>query len=296
MGSQPTVALLVVLSTSGFAAEVEKPRKLGEILIWIDHADHDRRLRSRRAAKKCVLERIRKETPDGMRSFAGTLVVTKEGVRSTNGFYLAVHEVTVGEYRVFVKATGRKGPPLPRDDALPVTSVTLVDARAYALWKGARLPTADEWRHAATGGGLFIYPWGNRYNQRCANTSEFGTGRLQPPGALRTAYSTAGIADLLGNAAEWTATSKGAGKRERFLILGGSYKRKKTRPDTITYRRRAEARSADVGFRLAASLPESRPSDPVPPGFWKPPATAAESPPPDNAEEDDKTPSSSDSR
>ncbi len=296
MGTRPTVALLVVLSASAFAGEVEKPRSLSEILRWIDHTDHDLRLRARRAAKRCVLERIRQETPDGMRFLTGTLVVSKDGVRSQDGFYLAVYEVTVGEYRVFVKATARKGPSLPRNDALPVTNVTLVDARAYARWKGARLPTADEWRHAATGGGLFIYPWGNRYNQRCANTSEFGTGRIQPPGGLKAAYSTAGIADLLGNAAEWTATSKGVGRRERFLILGGSYKRKKTRPDTITYRHRAEARMIDVGFRLAAALPEVKPSDPVPPGLWKPPALPAESPPPDKTEEDDGAPSSSDPR
>jgi formylglycine-generating enzyme required for sulfatase activity len=174
--------------------------------------------------------------------------------------------------------------------------VTLTEAIAYAKWKGARLPTADEWRHAATGGGVFVYPWGNRYSPRRANTSEFGQGRLQPPGAIKSAYSTGGIADLLGNAAEWTSTSKGVGKRQRFLIFGGSYKRKKTRPLTITYRHRAAARTADVGFRLAASLPELKPDDPITPGVWNPPTLPAEAPPPDKTEEDDEAPSSSDSR
>jgi sulfatase modifying factor 1 len=71
-------------------------------------------------------------------------------------------EVTNAEFAAFVNATDY-APPVPNrflahwidgrppagtEDA-PVTYVDLDDARAYAAWRGARLPTEDEWQVAA---------------------------------------------------------------------------------------------------------------------------------------------------
>jgi hypothetical protein len=69
-------------------------------------------------------------------------------------FGIAVREVSVAEFAGFVAATGYL-PVRPErflagtggpDD--PATYVDLADARAYAAWAGARLPTEDEWQVA----------------------------------------------------------------------------------------------------------------------------------------------------
>jgi sulfatase modifying factor 1 len=71
-------------------------------------------------------------------------------------------EVTNAEFAAFLDATGYAPPvssrflahwvdgrPTPGTEAEPVTYVDLDDARAYAAWRGARLPTEDEWQVAA---------------------------------------------------------------------------------------------------------------------------------------------------
>lgn len=71
-------------------------------------------------------------------------------------------EVSNTEYLEFVRATGYRpivghrflrhwvdGAPVAGTEDEPVTYVDLADARAYAAWRGARLPTEGEWHAAA---------------------------------------------------------------------------------------------------------------------------------------------------
>ena len=80
---------------------------------------------------------------------------------------VARREVSEREFAQFVAATGHSpavpGGRLPAwvarsaeesDPLRPVTEVDLADARAYAAWLGARLPTEDEWQLAGEGEGL----------------------------------------------------------------------------------------------------------------------------------------------
>ena len=98
-----------------------------------------------------------------------------------DGFEMAIHPVTCGQYAGFLRATGHER---PRDWSLfavagdlPVVGVSWLDCEAYCRWrnetdgsvvsiagqrKPLRLPTEAEWERAARGGmDGRRYPWGD---------------------------------------------------------------------------------------------------------------------------------------
>ena len=84
------------------------------------------------------------------------------------GFYMDETEVSNGEYAGFCRATGCAPP--SGDAELPVVHITIAQARAYAKWKGKRLPTALEWERASRGTKGYRYPWGDAEDAALANT------------------------------------------------------------------------------------------------------------------------------
>ena len=92
--------------------------------------------------------------------------VVEEVVVTVRRCAVAAREVTNGEFADFLAATGYRPPvanrflrhwvdgePPAAARAAPVTLVGLDDARAYAAWVGARLPTEFEWQLAAEAAG-----------------------------------------------------------------------------------------------------------------------------------------------
>lgn len=135
------------------------------------------------------------------------------------------HEVTVGEFREFVRATGyqtdaeRLGTACvmrnvyefdliyganwqkpdaihPTTDEMPVTQVSYNDAVAYAKWRGKRLPTLADW-------------WSNVKTTDKGNFDEWSAGRILP----------ARTVPPLGNCWEWCADTL----KNEAAITGGSF-------------------------------------------------------------------------
>ena len=229
---------------------------LPELLPYVDAEDPDLRVRSRHLVKQIVMDHLQASTPPGMRLIPGRLVVSCRGVSMEKGLYLGIHEVTLGEFRRFLKHRRLDGARWSQGEARhPVASVSLQEARAYAKWRGARIPTLAELEWAATGGGRYLYPWGDRFSPVRINSREAGRGQCEPVGSRPRGLSVHGVADLRGNVAEWTETPTGRPTARRFLAVGGSFRGAARGARFVTYTLAAEARLDDLGFRLARSLP-----------------------------------------
>ncbi len=191
--------------------------------------------------------------PGGTSRIGSNEVFEQEGPvheKVTKSFYMDIHPVTVAQFRTFVQETayetdaekfGNAGvfqmeigqwtlvaganwmfPQGPKGanakDNHPVTQVSWNDAKAYCKWAGKRLPTEQEWEHAARNGGLIKtakYPWGTdtlmkdgKYQANVwqgafplYNSMKDGYKYTSPVGAF--GESPLGLEDMAGNVWEW---------------------------------------------------------------------------------------------
>ena len=157
--------------------------------------------------------------------------------------------------------TGHEAPPnwsgsgsFAGTEDLPVENVSLDDALAYAAWAGKRLPTAEEWEAAARGVDGRIYPWGDAFDAKLANTEEGEFGSTTYAGTYPDGASVYGCLDMVGNVWEWTSTAH-AGDPSYFIMKGGGFgnDRHEVR---LSGRRRVvrETRTYTAGFRCARDL------------------------------------------
>ena len=163
---------------------------------------------------------------------------------SVNGFDIERHNVTNAAFLEFVEAGGYRDPrwwrpedwqwleaeggqhPLfwERHDeawhwrgmfdlvALPPSwpvYVSHAEARAYARWRGARLPAEEEFQRAAYGTPSATerrYPWGDDEPTADRGAFDFSGWDPHPAGSHPAGRSAWGIDDLVGNGWEWTNT------------------------------------------------------------------------------------------
>jgi ergothioneine biosynthesis protein EgtB len=100
--------------------------------------------------------------------------------------------------------------PLPLERVMdwPVYT-SLAEARAYARWRGLRLPTEPEFHRAAFGdpsGAERAFPWGATAPGEEHGNFDFRRWSPAPVGAYPEGASAWGIHDLVGNGWEWTET------------------------------------------------------------------------------------------
>ena len=127
-----------------------------------------------------------------------------------DAYYIDKYEVTVGQFRKFCTATGRKmldQPSWNQGGNYPVVNVTWEDASAYASWAGKRLPTEAEWEKAARGTDGRKYPWGDYWDASKCNIKGLGDGyaNTAPVGSFPQGASPYGVMDMAGNVWEWCA-------------------------------------------------------------------------------------------
>jgi hypothetical protein len=101
--------------------------------------------------------------------------------------------------------------------ALPVTYVSLADARAFAAFHGERLPTEAEWQWAAEGAGRGRrFPWGD---------DERSFAEVLRPAADEATATLEGMMGLSGNAWELTDSEHTDGHTRFVLLRGGVFLR-----------------------------------------------------------------------
>jgi len=185
-------------------------------------------------------------------------------------FYIDETEVSNADYAEFCRATGCT-PPTGAPD-LPVVRVTIAQARAYAQWKGRRLPTAQEWERAARNVDAFRYPWGNEDDPKRANLLDNPTLLKHELMPVRS-FAKLPEYQMAGNAWEIIDTSvvpsdaalsmfstlvaPAPTREERWIqIRGGSYNTPLPAAVTYEYSPIPERFSGpDIGFRCAKSFP-----------------------------------------
>ena len=166
------------------------------------------------------------------------------------------------------------GEPSPAEQQLPVTGITQREAAAYCASIGGRLPTESEWEFAAVARVDNLPPPQTQAQPIDADGQPLANlgwdldeyDRLSPVMAFQA--GAFGIYDMIGNAAEWTAseevfviepwrrlTSQQPGENTAVVYKGGSFA---DHPDVSRHwqpRARSAARSNerldDVGFRCA---------------------------------------------
>jgi len=189
-------------------------------------------------------------------------------------FYIDKKEVSNGDYKMFIEATGHEAPLLWDDQTLnipnqPVVGVDWNDADGYCRWLGKRLPTEAEWEKAARGTDGRAWPWGNTWDpQKVNHGNGIGYGydesdgwRYTAPVGTELGVSPYGVLNMAGNVYEWTADDFNSYpendkyNQEDFeksfkTLRGGAY------DDGISEQRaatrcgfRKDYKDVDVGFR-----------------------------------------------
>ena len=208
-------------------------------------------------------------------------------------FAMGRYPVTVGEWRVFARATGWQpdgdvdwaAPGFPQSDMHPVVGVSWVDAQRYLAWLAEatgqryRLPSEAEWEYACRAGTKTAFSFGDSIGTDLANYDGNFTWNGGARGEYRRGTTPVtqfapnpwGLHDMHGNVWEWVQdvmhdSYEGApldgsaweegGDRARRVLRGGSWLYNPRYLRSALRNGFSAVMSNDiVGFRVVRELP-----------------------------------------
>ncbi|NJM36674.1 MAG: formylglycine-generating enzyme family protein [Akkermansiaceae bacterium] len=126
----------------------------------------------------------------------------------------------------------------------PVVGIDWWDASAYAAWKGARLPTQDEWFAA--------------YHHGAAELPIIPPGNYLPVTRQKVDRTPEGLLGMAGSVSEWIGRtvpnpSNPLGEQV-WVIIGGSYQKPQNGAQSRQWTADRSLRRNDIGFRVAFDL------------------------------------------
>jgi len=197
-------------------------------------------------------------------------VIPEKKVQVGDNFFMDVYEVTVGQFKEFLKSSGYQSrQPINWDaiyarsptDKHPMIYVSWHDATAYAKWAQKRLPTEAEWEYAARGGLIDKkYSWGD--GDPLSLARDYANYK-EPSGKDKWMYCTRvgsfkpngyGLYDVAGNTWEWCQDWYSSDQKYRVLRGGAWSNNTHNLRLSDRYHNLAHARSHDIGFRCVADV------------------------------------------
>jgi len=232
------------------------------------------------AEKAPTLEEIMAQVPPGTKEPSPDLLVPASLVFKPSNTPIPLHSHRAWwEWKPGANWRHPQGPESSIDgrEDHPVVHISWYDARAYANWKGKRLPTEAEWEYAALGGNnQSIYVWGNEEfseEKPYANIwhGEFPHKSTKPDGYIGTTPvktfppNSYGLYDMAGNVWQWCSdlyhTSFYADEAKKGLSVnpqGPSTSFDPEEPYAIKYVHRGGSflchKSYCKGYRIAARM------------------------------------------
>lgn len=136
-------------------------------------------------------------------------------------------------------------PPEGEPADLPVRGIDYQSAQAYCAWRGARVPSEDEWEYAARGPARKVFPWGDR-----AEDAPDPQGHRLRPVSEQLPTGAFGNRGLGGQVWEWTN-----GNDAKPILRGASYLVNLSFYQRLATRERENPAHAriDTGLRCASS-------------------------------------------